>query len=164
MSTSILSDIIPELPPGLQDYKINIVVNKSALVTANSMKAILHLYSIMAVSASSPDAEPQNLFNVNLHMNFKLQFTVDEKNINFKISLDKFFLALESSSVGEFEVQDLKEFITSMINTVYSPAINGIVQPIPIPTILQKLGINLANGEIETDKDLILLSINICQA
>ncbi|XP_040294424.1 BPI fold-containing family B member 6-like [Bufo bufo] len=164
MSTSILTDVIPELPKGLQHYKINIFVNKSALVTANTMKAILHLYSTMEVTASSPASESEILFNVDLHMNFKLQFTVDEKNLNFMISLDKTFLALESSSVGEFEVQDLKEFITSMINKLYTPAINGLLQPIPIPNILQKLNINLANGQIETDKDLILISVNVCRA
>ncbi|XP_044155406.1 BPI fold-containing family B member 6-like [Bufo gargarizans] len=155
MSTSILTDVIPELPKGLLDYKINVFVNKSALVTANTMKAILHLYSTMEVTASSPASESQILFNVDLHMNFKLQFAVDEKKLNFMISLDKTFLALESSSVGEFEVQDLKEFITSMINKLYTPAINGLLQPIPIPNILQKLNINLANGHIETDKVMI---------
>ncbi|XP_075701740.1 BPI fold-containing family B member 6 [Rhinoderma darwinii] len=164
MSTSILSEFIPELPAGLQDYKINIFVNKSALVTANSKNAILHIYSTMEVTASSPDSKSQLLFEVNLHMNFKLQLSVDEKNLNFMISLDKTFLALDSSSVGEFEVQDLKEFITSMINTLYTPAISSVLQPIPIPQMLQRLDINLSNGQIETDKDLILISVNVCKA
>ncbi|XP_075203654.1 BPI fold-containing family B member 6-like [Anomaloglossus baeobatrachus] len=164
MSTSILSEIIPELSSGLQDYKINIFVNKSALVTATSKKAILHLYSTMEVSASSPDSESQTLFEVNLHMNFNLQITADKKSLTFQISLDKTFLALESSTVGEFEVQDLNEFINSMINTLYTPTINGIIQPIPIPNVLQKLDINLANGQIEIYKDLILISVNVCKA
>ncbi|XP_073411320.1 BPI fold-containing family B member 6-like [Dendrobates tinctorius] len=164
MSTSILSEIIPELPSGLQDYKINIFVNKSALVTAASNKAILHLYSTMEVIASSPDADSWTLFEVNLHMNFKLQFTANKKTLTFMISLDKTFLALESSTVGKFEVQDLNEFIKSMINTLYTPAINGILQPIPIPDVLQKLDINLANGQIEIYKDLILISVNVCKA
>ncbi|XP_071969657.1 BPI fold-containing family B member 6-like [Engystomops pustulosus] len=162
MSTEVLSEFIPELPSGLENYKINIFVNQSASVTANTMKAILHLYSIMEVTASSPDSGTQGLFEVNLHMNFKLQFKADERNLNVMISLDKTFLALGSSSVGEFEVQDLNEFITSLIDTLYTPAINGKLPPIPIPEIMQKLDINLANSQIETDEDLIFLSVNVC--
>ncbi|KAM3923070.1 BPI fold-containing family B member 6-like [Leptodactylus fuscus] len=152
MSTSTLSDIIPELSPDLQDFKVNVSVKKSALVTATDVKVILHLYSMMDVIASSPDSESQTLFEVNLHMNFMLQITPDEKSLKFTLSLDKMFLALESSTVGEFEVEDLNEFITSMINTLYIPAVNGIIQPIPIPQILQNLDINLANAQVESDK------------
>ncbi|XP_075135220.1 BPI fold-containing family B member 6-like [Leptodactylus fuscus] len=163
MSTSTLSDIIPELSPDLQDFKVNVSVKKSALVTATDVKVILHLYSMMDVIASSPDSESQTLFEVNLHMNFMLQITPDEKSLKFTLSLDKMFLALESSTVGEFEVEDLNEFITSMINTLYIPAVNGIIQPIPIPQILQNLDINLANAQVESDKGFIIISVDVCK-
>lgn len=55
-----------QLPPGLQDYKINIYVKKTPLVTISTSKALLHLYSTMEVVASSPDSEPSLLFVIDL--------------------------------------------------------------------------------------------------
>ncbi|KAM9296691.1 BPI fold-containing family B member 6-like [Gastrophryne carolinensis] len=66
MSTTVLGDFIPDLPQGLTDYKINIYVDKPPLVTLSSSKALLHLYSTMETSASSPDSETFILFVINL--------------------------------------------------------------------------------------------------
>ncbi|XP_063819661.1 BPI fold-containing family B member 6 [Pseudophryne corroboree] len=164
MSVSTLSDILPELPGGLQDYKINISVNKSAQVTLDSSKALLHLYSTMEVTASSPDST-LNIFIIYLHMNFKIQFSVNENSLNSVLSLDRTFLSLESSSVGQFDVEDLKEFVTSVIEKVYTPAINVELQTaIPLPDIIHILDINFDNAQIETDKDILLIPVNVCKA
>nr|DBA27783.1 TPA: hypothetical protein GDO54_008242 [Pyxicephalus adspersus] len=89
ISTSELSDVIPELPTELQDYKINIYVDKPPLVTISTSKAILHLYSTMEVEASRPDSEPSLLFAIDLHMNFKIQSSVKENSLYSMFSLDK---------------------------------------------------------------------------
>ncbi|XP_040186521.1 BPI fold-containing family B member 6-like [Rana temporaria] len=165
ISTSVLSDIIPELPPGLQDYKINIYVKKTPLVTISTSKALLHLYSTMEVVASSPDSEPSLLFVIDLHMNYKIQSSVKENSLHSMFSLDKTFLSVNASSVGDFEVQDLNDFINSVLKEVYSPVINGLTQTaIPLPDIKNMLDMDFSNAEIEIDKDLLLLSINICNA
>ncbi|KAM5136077.1 BPI fold-containing family B member 6 [Mantella aurantiaca] len=165
VSTSVLSDIIPELPPELHDYKISIYVDKPPLVTISSSKALLHLYSTMEVVASSPDSEPSTLFAIDLHMNYKLQSSAKENSLHFTFSLDKTFLSVKTSSVGDFEVQDLNDFISSLLKEVYSPVINGLTQiAIPLPDIKNILDMDYSKAEIEIDKDILLLSINVCNA
>ncbi|MEE6506170.1 hypothetical protein FKM82_007567 [Ascaphus truei] len=167
MSLSVLSELLPELPPGLQDCKINISVNEPAMVTLDPNKALLHLYSSMEVTASSPDSDaaPEALFVVNVHMNFRIQFSVDGKNLHTVLSLDRTFLSLTSSSVGFFEVLDLNEFITSVVRDAYTPAINGMVETaISLPDMITMLNINFAKAHIQPEKDLLLISVNVCRA
>ncbi|KAM4691825.1 BPI fold-containing family B member 6 [Rhinophrynus dorsalis] len=164
MSPSDLSDILPEMPPDLQEYKIIIVVDESALVTLDPSKALLHLYVTLDLTASSPDFEDQSLFVVNLHITFRIQFSVDEKSLHCELSFDGTFSSLNSSSVGSFEVEDLDDFINSVIQEVYATAVNDVLlTAIPLPDIIQKLKIDFSKAEIETVKDLLVISVNVCK-
>ncbi|XP_018414789.1 PREDICTED: BPI fold-containing family B member 6 [Nanorana parkeri] len=141
------------LSPGLQDYKIHIYVNKQPLVTISTSKALLHLYSTMEVMASSSESEPSVLFVIDLHMNFKIQSSIKENSLHSMFSFDKMFLSVMTSSVGDFEVQDLSDFISSLIKEVYSPVINGLTQTaIPLPDITNLLDMDFSKAEIEIAK------------
>ncbi|XP_063281533.1 BPI fold-containing family B member 6-like [Pelobates fuscus] len=166
MSISALSDVIPEFPTDIQDFKITISVDKPAEITLDPSKALLHLYSNFEMTASpSPDSEPQSIFVIHLHMNFQIQFSVDEKTLHFDLSPDKIFPSLDSSSIGVFEVEDLGEFILSVLQEVYTPAINNMLQTaIPLPDMLRMLSINLAESQIEVMKNFLMISVNVCRA
>ncbi|XP_053572508.1 BPI fold-containing family B member 6-like [Bombina bombina] len=92
MSPSMLTEIIPELPLDVQDYTINITVDEPTMVTLNPSKSLLHIYSTFEVSASFPESEPEALFVVQVHMNFRMQFSADDTNVHAVAALDRFHL------------------------------------------------------------------------
>ncbi|KAM8945851.1 BPI fold-containing family B member 6 [Pelodytes ibericus] len=166
MSTAVLSDILPEFPTELQDLRINISVKKPTMITLDPSKALLHIYSTFTMStSSSPDLEPQSLFVINLHMNFRIQFSVDEKSLHSDLTLDKIFLSLDSLSVEPFDVEDLKEFIFSLLQEIYTPAINNMVQTaIPLPDMISMLNIDISQATVEVVKNLLVISVKVCKA
>ncbi|XP_053549208.1 BPI fold-containing family B member 6-like [Bombina bombina] len=75
------------------------------------------------------------------------------------------FLTLFSTSVGAFEVQDLEDFFTSVIEQVYTPTINDNLQTVfPLPNIIKMMKIDFSEGHIEAVKDLLLISVSVCKA
>uniref|UniRef100_A0A803K2H0 Lipid-binding serum glycoprotein C-terminal domain-containing protein n=1 Tax=Xenopus tropicalis TaxID=8364 RepID=A0A803K2H0_XENTR len=164
MSLSKLGEIIPELSPAFQNYKLDITVDQTPMVTLEPAKAILHLYSTMEMRADLQDILEQSLFVVNLHMNFRLQFSIDKTSLHCKLSLDRIFLSLNSSSVGQFEAQDLDEFILSVIHELYTHSVNGVLQAgVPLPDMVKLLDIDFTKGRIKAIKDLLVFSVNVCK-
>ncbi|KAM4622904.1 BPI fold-containing family B member 6-like [Discoglossus pictus] len=98
-------------------------------------------------------------------MNFNIKFSVDEKSLHAVLSLDRTFLSILSSTVGDFEVAKLDEFITSVLKEAYTPTINDLLQTVfPLPDMISMLNINFAKANIEAVKDLLVISINVCRA
>ncbi|OCT60516.1 hypothetical protein XELAEV_18046543mg [Xenopus laevis] len=153
MSQSMLGEIFPELSPAFQNYKVEIKVDELPMVTLEPAKAILHLYSTMEMRADLQDTLEQSLFVINLHMNFRIQFSIYKTSLHCELSLDRTFLTLNSSSVGQFDVQNLDDFIRSLIHELYTNSVNGVLQAgIPLPDMATILDIDFTKGHIKAIK------------
>ncbi|KAM6163829.1 BPI fold-containing family B member 6 [Rhynchocyon petersi] len=151
-TTKTLAGFIPEVAeayPKPKPLVTKIKINKPPKVTMKTGKSHLHLHGTIEMAASRRKGKAlKSLFLLEVHLNLEVQYSVHENKLQMATSLDRILsLSQESSSIGQFNEQELTGFLTDYLRKAYIPIVNDVLQvEFPLPDFL---GMKYSQSELE---------------
>ncbi|XP_074057518.1 BPI fold-containing family B member 6 [Macrotis lagotis] len=121
-------------------------------------KSQLHLHGTIEMFAVPPKSGPSSMFVLETHFSMDIQYSLSEDKVNMTTSMDRFLdLSVESSSIGSVKVKKLKEFLTSLLQEAYVPAINGALEVgFPLPDFL---GMKYGQSELAIMENALVVDL-----
>ncbi|KAF7472691.1 Hypothetical predicted protein [Marmota monax] len=146
----IQDQTVAEAYPKPKPVVTQIRINKPPKVTMKTGKSLLHFHGSLEIFTTRRRGKPpMSLFLLETHFNLKIQYSVQGNRLQMDTSVDRLLsLTRGSSSIGNFNEEELTGYITDYLQEAFVPVVNDVLRVgFPLPDLLA-IDYNLAELHI----------------
>ncbi|KAG8138213.1 hypothetical protein E2320_004128 [Naja naja] len=162
LTTDILSRVIPQV---MQHYTKSHPVRMKLMVTAAPVLRLqnnsftIEIPCFIVVSALLSNSMIKPIFAVNTSIGLKANAVIAKQKLIVLLQFQRLYLSLTYSSIGSFQVQRLKNFLSySLQNTVIPPIAAALKRGLQLPTMAKLF---FSEAVTEVNKGYILISTDL---
>ncbi|KAM3833645.1 BPI fold-containing family C protein-like [Vipera latastei] len=162
LTTDTLSRIIPQI---MQHYTKSHPVRMKLMVTAAPVLRLknssftIEIPCFVVVSALLSNSVMKPIFAVNASIGLKANAVIAKQRLIVLLQLQRLYLSLTYSSIGSFQVQHLKNFLSySLQNTVIPPISAALKRGFQLPSMAKLV---FSEAVTEVNKGYILISTDL---
>ncbi|XP_034258904.1 BPI fold-containing family C protein-like isoform X2 [Pantherophis guttatus] len=162
LTTDTLSRVIPQV---IQHYAKSHPVRMKLMVTAAPVLRLqnnsftIEIPCFVVVSALLSNSMIKPIFAMNASIGLKAKAVIAKQKLIVLLQLQRLYLSLTYSSIGSFQVQRLKNFLSySLQNTVIPPIAAALKRGLQLPTMAKLV---FSEAVTEVNKGYILISTDL---
>ncbi|XP_058047593.1 BPI fold-containing family C protein-like isoform X2 [Ahaetulla prasina] len=162
LTTDILSRVIPQV---MQHYakshplRMKLMVTAAPVLRLQNNSFTIEIPCFVVVSALLSSAMIKPIFAVNASIGLKANAVIAKQKLIVLLQLQRLYLSLTYSSIGSFQVQRLKNFLSySLQNTVIPPIAAALKRGLQLPRMAKLV---FSEAVTEVNKGYILISTDL---